>query len=69
MYCARCKIVLLSGKFCRFCGEETIKEDFNCPYCKTLNLVTARFCENCGRPIHEYASAVVEERLEGKGGE
>jgi len=52
MYCNKCNLVGLSGKFCSFHGTELLPDTKECPHCNEEIWATAKFCKNCGRPVH-----------------
>jgi len=66
-FCVDCN-VLCSGKFCWKCGKVTIPMLLACPHCKADVSVLSKFCENCGKPIHEAAQEHIKRGRE-KGGD
>lgn len=50
--CPSCQTVNRGGKFCRECGEKKPESpDKFCPECGHKNVVSAKFCENCGTKL------------------
>lgn len=49
-------------KYCSECGSRTIPYYVNCPHCQSELRVTAKFCEDCGKPVQEEMKAFVEQK-------
>lgn len=72
MYCYMCKLHT-HGKFCTFCGIESVNDEFKCRKCKAVVYVRNKFCPECGIPMQAEAKDFVDEQLRNrenhKGGE
>ena len=58
-YCVSCRNSR-DGRFCYKCGEKTISSMLKCPECKKEVSMMDKFCEECGKPIHEAIKAHIE---------
>ncbi len=48
MYCPRCRVEKLNGRFCSACGVKLDKIP-TCGYCGTEIWSTAKYCSGCGK--------------------
>lgn len=57
--CSKC-MYAGEGKFCSQCGGRTIPYFMPCPYCKKQLAVRHKFCQICGKPVHEEVKSFIE---------